>query len=119
MHYEALKERAAFQSGGDVEELPDLEPYAGQYVNEGYRRLVMLLGGDPPLPLELNEDEPTLPAWMHPAIADFATWMLLRNGNPQRQARGVQYRAAFEETVATALRGTRRHFIGLYGTSEE
>lgn len=103
MRLDALKRRAVYQAVGDEDELEELTPFIDQYINEGYGRLIALAGIEA-APLVLDGDEPILPEWMHPAIADFATWALLRNGNPQRQSMGIQFRAAFEETVARFLR---------------
>ncbi len=119
MRFDALKKRAAFQATGDADEAAELEPHVSQYVNEGYERLLKLTGREGAQPLSLDAEEPDLPAWAHPALADYAAWMLLRNGNPQRQARGIQFRAAFEETAARMLRdgglqGKRTKFVGIY-----
>ena len=119
MHFDALKQRAVYQAVGDVEEMAELEPYVGEYVNEGYERLAALHGKTEMEPLVRGNDEPDLPEWMQPSIADWATWQLLRNGNPGRQQRGIQFRAMFEETVARALReggvtGKRTKFTGIY-----
>lgn len=119
VRFDALKERAVFQATGDVEETPELEPYVGQYINEGYDRLHGMYAGRTPEPLLLAPDEPDLPEWAHGAIADYAAFMLLRNGNPQRQGRGMQFRAAFEEAVARVLReggsrGKRTRLTGFY-----
>lgn len=118
MRLDELKRRAVYQAVGDEEELEDLAPYVDQYINEGYERLVAIAGIEA-LPLLLEGDEPALPVWMQPAIADYATWLLLRNGNPQRQSRGIQFRAAYEETVARFLReggltGRQANFTGFY-----
>lgn len=118
MDFRALKARAVFQISGDAEEAAELAPYVGQYVNEGVARLATSFGRDAPA-LESDADTPALPDWCHPAIADFASWMLARNGDANRQARGLHYRAAFEEAVARANReggeaGKRTKFVGIY-----
>ena len=48
-------------------------------------------------------DEPALPVRFHPAIADWATWLVYRNGTPQKQQRGIPFRNAFEEMLASAI----------------
>ena len=118
MRFEELKRLSAFQAMGDEEEAEQLSPHLERYINEGYERLASLTGLQPEA-LRLAEDEPILPEWMHAAIADFATWLLLRNGNPQRQARGMQYRAAYEETIARLMRegklqGKQKNFTGIW-----
>lgn len=55
--------------------------------------------GEDPAPLADADDVPQLPLWTHHAIADWATWLVYRNGNPQKQSRGFQYRAAFDEVL--------------------
>ena len=118
MRFDELKRRAVYQAVSDAEEVEELTPYVDRYMNEGYERLLRMAGLEAP-PLVLDEDEPVLPEWMHPAIADYATFLLLRNGNPQRQSRGIQFRAAYEETVARFLRdgglvGKQGEFSGVY-----
>jgi hypothetical protein len=113
-----LKQRAVYQAVSDADEVEELTPYVDQYINEGYERL-LTMAGLTENPLLLDEDEPVLPEWMHPAIADYATFLLLRNGNPQRQSRGIQFRAAYEETVARFFRdgglvGKKSYFRGVY-----
>lgn len=110
-----------FQAMGDAEETEALSPYVDQYLNEGYERLAAMYGAGTPAPLTRKADQPTLPEWMHPAIADFAAWMLLRNGNPQRQARGMQFRAAYEEAAARIRREgglSQREAAGRVGVTE-
>ncbi len=119
MRFAAIKQRAAYQATGDADEAAELEPYASQYVNEGYERFCLYYGIDSPAALSSDDDEPALPDWAHPALADWATFQLLRNGGPQRQQRGMQFRAAFEEAVARAFRdgcarGKRTDIVGVY-----
>jgi hypothetical protein len=118
VRFDELKRRAVYQAVGDAEEVEELTPYVDQYINEGYGRMLSM-AGLAANSLIRDEDEPALPEWMHPAIADFATFLLLRNGNPQRQSRGMQFRAAFEETIAKFLRngglsGKQNNFHGMY-----
>ncbi len=119
MRFDEIKRRAAYQATGDAEETGEMEPFISQYANEAYERLGMFWDGQPRTPLTLDEDEPDLPAWAHPALSDFATWMVLRSGSQQRQMRGVQFRAGFEEAVARMLReggaaGRRTEIAGVY-----
>lgn len=51
--------------------------------------------------LELDSDTPDLPVWIHKYLADWATWLIYRNGNPQKQQRGMAFRNSFEEMLAT------------------
>lgn len=114
MRLGALRARATIQATGDAEEAAVLEPLLSQYINEGYDRLAEAFGLKECEMLQTEEDEPVLPAWAHGAIADYASWMLMRNGNAQRQSRGLQFRAAFEEARARALRAGRSRFTGIH-----
>ena len=51
--------------------------------------------------LEDPDDSPALPAIAHQALADWATWRLYTNGNPQKQNRGQSFRARYEEVLRT------------------
>ena len=100
-----IKNQVMFQTNNDAEDLGDYEPHINDYVNEGYDRLVYAYAhqhvddtSDYP-PLEMDMDEPDLPGWTHRAVADFATWLVYRNGNPQKQSRGMAYLRAFEEML--------------------
>ena len=98
-----IKNQIMFQTNNDAEDLGDYEPHIGDYINEGYDRLMSAWEKDH-IPvnhdrLEYDSDEPELPEWTHRALCDWATWLIYRNGNPQKQQRGMAYRAAFEEVL--------------------
>lgn len=104
MDLSALRQQVMFQIGGDAEDVQDFLPYLTDYLNEGYDRLVMAAYGyhvgekeNGAEPLRHDRSVPALPAWTHRAIADWATWLICRNGNTQRQNRGYAFRRAFED----------------------
>ena len=111
MTVEEIKNRIMFQTNNDVDDMEDYMPYLMGYINEGYDRLVYAfakvhLSDDPNdtySDLTDDMDEPALPVRFHPAIADWATWLVYRNGNPQKQQRGIPFRNAFEEMLASAI----------------
>ncbi len=98
-----IKNAVMFQTNNDAEDVGDFLPYLLGYINDGYDRLLVAWAGVHPeegseyLPLRLETDVPQLPEWTHPALADWATWLIYRNGNAQKQNRGYPFRAAFEE----------------------
>ena len=47
--------------------------------------------------LRHDRSRPELPEWAHRALADFAAWMVYRNGSAQKQSRGFIFRKAFDE----------------------
>lgn len=103
-----LKRQVMFQTGNDAEDLGDFQPHLTDYLNEGYDRLVMAYArehageeGEYPL-LDNDRSEPELPEWLHRGIADFATWMIYRNGSAEKQARGYAFRHSFEEAERRA-----------------
>ena len=106
MTYGELKDHVMHQTNNDSEDLGDFLPYLDRYLFEGYDRLLFAwanihVGDDVMYPAMKNDaDVPLLPEWTHNAIADWATWLVYRNGNPQKQSRGMQYRYAFEEVLA-------------------
>lgn len=102
-----IKYEVMFQSNYDADDLGDFSPYIIDYINDGYDRLVEAWAsvhteyGKVEYPRMANDtDEPKLPEWTHRALADWATWLIYRNGNPQRQQRGLAYKTAFEEILA-------------------
>jgi phosphatidylethanolamine-binding protein (PEBP) family uncharacterized protein len=105
MTFAEIKDQVMFQTNNDAEDIADFLPHVNDYINEGYDRLVKVWTKSH-LPREdypwLTEDTdvPELPEWTHRAIADWATWLCYRNGNPQKQQRGMAYRNAFEEICA-------------------
>ena len=111
MTVEEIKNRVMFQTNNDVDDMEDYMPYLMGYINEGYDKLVYAfakvhLSDDPDdtySDLTDDMDEPALPVRFHPAIADWATWLVYRNGNPQKQQRGIPFRNAFEEMLASAI----------------
>ena len=49
--------------------------------------------------LKEDGDIPALPFWTHRALTDYATWLVYRNGNPQKQQRGLYFLRRFEEVL--------------------
>lgn len=106
-----IKNMVMFQTNNDADDLGDFLPYLEDYINEGYDRLAVVYAGehvsmdsDTFLPLSHDKSSPELPDWAHRAIADYATWLIYRNGNVQKQNRGQRYLMAFEE-VRSKLQG--------------
>lgn len=105
MTLEEIKSRVIFQHNADEDDLEDYEPAITGYVNKGYDLLLDALcehhvGVDPFPALEATTDEPKLPVWTHDAICDYATWLVYRNGNPQKQSRGHEYLANYMDTLS-------------------
>lgn len=101
-----IKEQVMFQTNNDAEDLGDYEPHINDYVNEGYDRLVSAWNKGHVTEdnrLEMDTDEPELPMWTHRALVDYATWLIYRNGNPQKQQRGMTYLNAFQQTLSKIL----------------
>lgn len=102
MTLEELKNRVIFQVNADADDLSDYEPHLTGYINRGYNLLLFALVKRR-LPstsfpeLSNDKDTPKIPAWTHGALADYATWLVYRNGNPQKQSRGQAYLYAFQE----------------------
>lgn len=100
-----IQEHIMHQTNNDADDLGDYEPHIGEYINEGYDMIVEKWA-DTHVPsddyprLESDDDEPNLPQWIHRYIADWATWLIYRNGNPQKQSRGMAYRQQFMDLLA-------------------
>lgn len=108
-----IKSRVMFQTNNDDEDVGDYLPHLVDYINDGYDRLVFAWAkahcGNEEWPwLEEPEegdedsgvDVPKTPEWTHKYLADWATWLVYRNGNPQKQQRGYAFRNAFEEMLS-------------------
>ena len=99
-----IQEQVMFQTNNDSDDLGDYTPHIDDYINEGYDRIVILWDNmhvpctDYPR-LENGTDVPNLPEWLHRYLADWATWLIYRNGNPQKQQRGMQFKYSFEEAL--------------------
>ena len=107
-----IKSRCMFQTNNDDEDVGDYLPHLVDYINDGYDRLVFAWAQthcgseDWPWLAEPEEGEedsgvdvPKTPEWTHKYLADWATWLVYRNGNPQKQQRGTAFRYAFEEML--------------------
>ena len=95
-----MQEQIMFQTNNDADDLEDFTPHINDYIHDGYDRIATVwdnahVPSEAYPRLENDEDEPLLPAWIHRYIADWATWLVYRNGNPQKQNRGMAYREAF------------------------
>lgn len=104
MTLQQIQNQIMFQTNNDSDDLGDFTPYINDYINEGYDRIAIIWDNrhvpstDYPK-LSASTDVPNLPEWIHRYIADWATWLIYRNGNPQKQNRGMQYKYAFEEML--------------------
>ena len=104
-----MKKRVLYQTNNDVDDLGDFQPYLTDYINEGYDRAAMAFAGehvtmdsDTYIPLKNDKSQPEVPEWMHPAIADWATWLVYRNGSTQKQNRGQAYMSSAERIFVQA-----------------
>ena len=105
-----IKNQIMFQTNNDVDDIDDYLPYLLEYINDGYDRLVKAYDNkhvssssvDYPS-LTSDEEIPLVPEWTHKFIADWASWLIYRNGNPQKQQRGMMFREAFLECCRKLL----------------
>lgn len=115
-----IKYQVMFQTNNDADDIGDFAPHIIDYINDGYDLLVNAWKkthteyGMVEFPRMANDtDIPKVPEWTHRALADWATWLVYRNGNPQKQQRGMAYRSDFER-VRTRLAeegdGEFKHF---------
>lgn len=103
-----MKHQVMFQTNNDIDDLGDFVPHIMDYLNDGYDRLVYAWAKvhtsddeDSAYPrLHMDDDVPKTPDWTHRAIVDWATWMIYRNGNPQKQQRGYAFRQSFDDTLS-------------------
>lgn len=117
-----IKHEVMFQTNNDAEDLGDFLPYLMDYINEGYDLLVNAWADThihtTEYPELTDESVPLLPEWTHRALADWATWLVYRNGNPNKQTRGYQFKVAFENVLAKVrseggARGKARNFFNI------
>ena len=102
-----IKNEVMFQTNNDIDDLGDFMPYLMDYINEGYDRMMYAWEDRHVSDKELQTDAdiPEVPEWAHRALADWATWLVYRNGNPQKQNRGYPFRSAFEEVLSKLSEG--------------
>lgn len=98
-----IEQEVMFQTDTDLHDLGDFQPFLLGYINEGYDLLVYAFvkkhtaTHDDEYPkLAEGSDEPRLPEWAHRAIADYATYLVYRNGNGMKQSRGMAFLQSFE-----------------------
>lgn len=102
-----IKYHVMFQTNNDADDIGDFEPHLVDYINEAYDRLVDVFAkrhtsyNHQEFPrLGEDTDTPKTPEWTHRYLADWATWLVYRNGNPQKQQRGYAYRESFDSMLA-------------------
>lgn len=131
----AIKSLVLRQLGEDVEDVAEFDDLLNVYMNQGYLALMDKRKGgvqawtDPETGLltgiePLSETNNLLPERVHPAIADYATYRILQNGNAQKQSRGQAFYANFEDVrqrlksekdeAAEVENGGTWKFTGLY-----
>lgn len=106
-----IKDQVMFQTNNDADDIGDFEPHIVEYVNDGYDRIVNIwarqhvTSANEEYPaLSANTDIPNVPEWTHRYLADWATWLVYRNGNPQKQNRGYAFRETFLAMLTTLSR---------------
>ena len=119
-----IKNQIMFQTNNDTDDVDDYEPYLLEYINDGYDRLVKVYAkvhvsttSEEFTPLSDNDETPLVPEWTHKYIADWASWMIYRNGNPQKQQRGLAFRESFLECLRKIENEGGRHGE-LFGTAK-
>ena len=106
MTFAEIKDQIMFQTNNDADDIDDYLPHVNDYINDGYDRLVKVWTKSHHIPtddypkLEKDTDVPNLPDWLHRYLCDWATWLVYRNGNPQKQSRGMAYKSSFEEILS-------------------
>lgn len=118
-----IKARVMHQIGGDLTDLGDYIPFIDDYMYEAYDRLLYAFTkehattDDDQLPMTDDRLQEQLPLWSHPAIADYTTYCLYRNGNGSRQSRGQAFLSAFLQIEARlqieAAGSDRNKFINI------
>lgn len=105
MTLDEIKSRVIFQANADEDDLDDYEPAITGYVNAGYDLILEALTnthldmGNAFVSLSVGTDVPKVFEWTHIGIADYATYLVYRNGNPQKQSRGQAYLAEFNDIL--------------------
>ena len=110
MTFSDIKNQIMFQTNNDVDDLEDFLPHIDDYVNEGYDKIAIVwdhqhVPSDEYPRLTDDDDIPNLPEWLHRFIADWATWLVYRNGNPQKQQRGRAYWQSFMDMLSSLADG--------------
>lgn len=120
-----IKDLVMFQTNNDADDLGDFLPYLDSYIASGYDQIVYAWAEEHPTAdseewplLTEDTDEPATPGWTHPYLADWATWMIYRNGNVLKQNRGMQYLSSFREglskiTLSGGKDGKVRNFFNI------
>ena len=119
-----IKQEVMFQTNNDAEDVGDYLPSLLNYINDGYDRLVKAWTKSPGPQTDYpwlaeDEDVPNLPDWLHRYIADWATWLVYRNGNPSKQNRGMAFRASFEEIVSKISADGGANGLNADGTNKQ
>lgn len=124
MKLSEIKNQVMFQTNNDADDLLDFEPHLTDYINEGYDILVMTYrnqhvssGSSEYPPLKAAEAVPNLPEYAHRGLADYATYLVYRNGNAVKQNRGMPFYSAFNDILVKLKNessGTIRNFRNLY-----
>ncbi len=100
MTFQEIKDQIMFQTNNDADDIDDFLPHVDDYINDGYDRIVKawtkshIPQEDYPRLVD-DSDVPKVPEWTHRALCDWATWLVYRNGNPQKQQRGRAYYESF------------------------
>jgi len=107
-----------FQTNNDKDDVGDFEPFLLDYINEGYDTLLYdslsVHVGDTSYPLlEDDTDEPELDAWIHGAIADYATYRVYLNGSAAKQNRGFLYLSRFNKAKSALTVGTTPAIVNI------
>lgn len=103
-----MMQRAIYQFNADWDDYEDYAPHVDAYVNDGYDQVLYALTDYhlddlpvfPTLTTDNPEEVPKVPQWTHFPIADYATYCMYRNGNPQKQQRGQEFLRRFMDCLS-------------------
>lgn len=122
MTLQEIRALVMFQTNNDVDDLAEFEPAVDNYINEAYDKTIVAydkkhIGDEGYTVLSQTNDVPNIPEWAHRSLADYATYMVYRNGNALKQNRGIPYLQMFNEMLNQlrfAKNAGNRHFYNLY-----
>ena len=104
MTFANIRDMVMFQTGNDTSDYAEFEPSLSEYINEGYgviqRDLFRKQVGIDFNRMVAADDTPDIPEALHRSIADYATYMVYRNGNVARQNRGVPFYQYFQQAIS-------------------
>ena len=115
MTKQQIRQKALYWIGAESWDGDEFAPHLDDAIEEARGEMELAAGREWPQALSDNES-PDAPVWAQDAMAEYAAYMMLRNGSPDKRERAAAHYARFHQAVSRVRMkdGETVEFTGIY-----